>query len=111
MGRRGEARRGVFPVSFSSSLHFSSSPSLLLSKSMFDPTLPADHSPNSSVEMRGQLTALKALIDAQQAALAGTARKPDLGALSLALDDPPTSAQVQAVINQLNTLLALLTAP
>ena len=31
----------------------------------FDPTLPATGSPNSSAEMRGQLTALKALIDAQ----------------------------------------------
>ena len=84
----------------------------------FDPSLPADHSPNSSAEMRGQLTALNDKIDAQaaqiaalQAAQAATAHKPDLGALSLALDDPPTSAQVQAVINQLNTLLSLLTVP
>ena len=30
----------------------------------FDPTKPATGSPNSSAEMRGQLTALKALIDA-----------------------------------------------
>ena len=34
----------------------------------FDPTLPATGSPNSSAEMRGQLTALKALIDAQAVA-------------------------------------------
>ena len=32
----------------------------------FDPTLPAYQSPNSSAEMRGQLNALKALIDVQQ---------------------------------------------
>ena len=31
----------------------------------FDPTLPVANSPNSSAEMRAQLTALKALIDAQ----------------------------------------------
>ena len=31
---------------------------------MFDPSLPADHSPNSAVEMRGQLNGLKELIDA-----------------------------------------------
>ena len=31
---------------------------------MFDPSLPADHSPLVSAEMRAQLTALKALIDA-----------------------------------------------
>src|SRR5436190_8519972 len=30
----------------------------------FDPALPANNSPNSSAEMRAQLTALKALIDA-----------------------------------------------
>ena len=30
----------------------------------FDPTKPAANSPNSSAEMRGQLTSLKALIDA-----------------------------------------------
>jgi hypothetical protein len=30
----------------------------------FDPTKPAENSPNSSAEMRGQLTGLKALIDA-----------------------------------------------
>ena len=33
-------------------------------------TLPADHSPDSSAEMRGQLTALKALIDALQSVTA-----------------------------------------
>ena len=37
----------------------------------FDPALPAANSPNSSAEMRAQLTALKALIDAQPAAAFG----------------------------------------
>ena len=37
---------------------------------MFDPTKPANNSPNSSAEMRGQLTSLKALIDAVQSILA-----------------------------------------
>ncbi len=84
----------------------------------FDPTLPADHSPNSSAEMRGQLTALNDKIDAQaaqivalQAALAATAHKPDLGLLFIAFDDPPTRAQAEAVVSQLNTLLNLLTVP
>ncbi len=31
---------------------------------MFDPSLPADHSPNSAAQMRGQLISLKNLIDA-----------------------------------------------
>ncbi len=74
----------------------------------FDPTLPADDTPVSAPAMRDQLTALADRITALEAALAGTARNPDLGTLNLALDDPPTLAQVQAVINQLNTLLTLL---
>ena len=82
----------------------------------FDPSLPADHSPNSSAEMRGQLTALKALIDAQQAqiaalqsALSGTAQNPNLGTLNLSLDDPPNRPQVQAMLDQLNTMLNQIT--
>ena len=31
---------------------------------MFDPALPADHSPNSAAQMRGQLTGLKDISDA-----------------------------------------------
>ena len=75
----------------------------------FDPALPADDTPVSATAMRDQLTALADRITALEVALAGTARNPDLGALNLALDDPPTLAQVQAVINQLNTLLTQLT--
>ena len=40
---------------------------------MYDPTKPANGSPNSSTEMRGQLTALKALIDAIPAGPPGPA--------------------------------------
>ncbi len=36
----------------------------------FDPALPANNSPNSSAQMRGQLTSLKALIDAVQSIIA-----------------------------------------
>jgi hypothetical protein len=36
----------------------------------FDPNLPAANSPSSSAEMRGQLNALKDLIDAQAAVIA-----------------------------------------
>ena len=38
----------------------------------FDPTKPADHAPDSSAEMRAQLNALKALIDAVPAVTAAT---------------------------------------
>jgi hypothetical protein len=37
----------------------------------FDPTLPVANSPNSSAEMRAQLNALKALIDAQGSVATG----------------------------------------
>ena len=37
---------------------------------MFDPNIPANNSPNSSAQMRGQLTSLKALIDAVQSIVA-----------------------------------------
>lgn len=40
---------------------------------MFDPTKPADHSPNSAAEMRGQLTGLKDLIDALSGGISGAA--------------------------------------
>ena len=36
----------------------------------YDPTLPVNHSPIGATEMRGQLNALKALIDAQAAQIA-----------------------------------------
>lgn len=36
----------------------------------YDSSLPADHSPLSSSEMRGQLNALKTMIDAQAAQIA-----------------------------------------
>ncbi|MBL9130539.1 MAG: hypothetical protein JNG86_05030, partial [Verrucomicrobiaceae bacterium] len=49
---------------------FSQSHSLLFSKSMFDPNKPANGSPGSSAEMRGQLTSLHDLITAIQAVTA-----------------------------------------
>ena len=122
---------------------------------MFDPTKPANGSPNSSAEMRGQLTALKALIDAVPAGPAGPAGPvgpvgpaggdgppgapgaegnggpqgpmgevsqqdlvnermnhaqnptgvPDL---SLTVSDPPTMAEVQAILTKLNELMGAL---
>ena len=48
-------------------------------------------------------------IAALQAALSGTARNPNLGTLSLALDDPPTRPQVQQILDAYNALLNQLT--
>lgn len=82
----------------------------------FDPTKPADHAEIIAAELRGQFTALAALLTAQdarlaalEAALGGTAKNPNLGTLSLSLDDPPNRPQVQAILDQLNTLLNQIT--
>ena len=44
-----------------------------------------------------------------QTALAGTALNPNVGTLSLALSDPPTLAEVQAILDFLNALSQSLT--
>ncbi len=75
----------------------------------FDPTQPAANSPLSSQVIRDQLTALADRITALEAALSGTAKNPNLGTLSLSLDDPPNRPQVQAMLDQLNTLLNQIT--
>ncbi len=94
----------------------------------FDPTKPANGSPNSSAEMRAQLTALKADIDAIPAGpagpagppgevsnatlaaqIAGTAQNPNVGTFNIALSDPPTRAEVQAILDFVNALVNSLT--
>ena len=75
----------------------------------FDPTKPADGSPNSASEMRAQLTALNDRIVALEAALANTAQNPNLGPLNIALSDPPTRTEVQQMLDFLNTLLNQIT--
>ena len=77
----------------------------------FDPTKPAELTPVDAAEMRGQLNALKALIDAQQAqitalqnALAGKAARPTMGEFDPGFSDPPTYddlMQIQGCINDL----------
>jgi hypothetical protein len=137
---------------------------------MFDPTKPANHSPNSAAEMRAQLNALKALIDAVPAGpqgpagsgdfldsnrlgddgfagdacvgfgkcgreqcgyvihypgagaggerdvtnaigseLVGTARNPNsVAMLSISISNPPTQAELQAVVDKVNELIGSL---
>ncbi len=75
----------------------------------FDPTKPADGSPNSAAEMRGQLTALNDRIVALEAALANTAQNPNLGTFNIALSDPPTRPEVQAILDVLNALINQIT--
>ena len=94
----------------------------------FDPTKPETGSPNSSAEMRAQLTALKADIDAIPAGpagpagppgevsnatlaaqIAGTAQNPNVGTFNITLSDPPTRAEVQAILDFVNALVNSLT--
>lgn len=98
---------------------------------MFDPTKPADHSPNSAAEMRAQLNGLKALIDAVPAGPAGPAGPPgsqgevsqqaldsaimstainptSMTTLSINISDPPTKGEVEAILGTLNTLISAL---
>ena len=71
----------------------------------FNPNVPADHSPLSSAEMRGQFQAIQNNVDAVREVL--TFVQP----LGLTVSNPPTQAQVQAIANKLdeliNTLLAV----
>ena len=67
----------------------------------FDPTKPAASSPNSSAEMRAQLTALKALIDAIPAGPAGPAgpvgpafSSIQIGSVTTGTPGSPAGAQV-----------------
>jgi multidrug resistance efflux pump len=91
----------------------------------FDPNIPADHSQANAAQMRGQLNALKALIDAQQAtieaqralidglqtqindvrALANRcAFVPSLTILDAEFHDPPTEADLEVVRNYVNDM-------
>ena len=92
----------------------------------FDPTLPADHSPDSSAEMRGQLNALKALIDDLQNQCTDLnnqmQQRPDNGAmeadssgatlpvahLNLTVSNPPTQTEMQTIADKLDEMLVYL---
>ena len=94
----------------------------------FDPTKPANNSDLSSQEIRNQLNGLKTLIDAIPAGpagpqgpagevsnatlaaqIAGTAQNPNVGTFNIALSDPPTRAEVQAILDFVNALVNSLT--
>ena len=103
----------------------------------FDPAKPAFGSPDSSAEMREQLNALKELIDAQAAQIAGlqiqitdqTAQIASLQAnlsaafagsannilnvltLALVVSDPPSQPQVQAIADKVDQLINTLRRP
>ena len=79
----------------------------------FNANVPADHSPLSSAEMRDQFNGLKDQLDAlptsgamTSALLPQTAGNVNgVEPLNLTISDPPTQAQVQAIMYKLNELL------
>ena len=75
----------------------------------FDPTIPQNGDDIDAVEMRAQFNALNDRIVALEAALANTAQNPNLGTFNIALSDPPTRAEVQAILDVLNTLINQIT--
>jgi len=82
----------------------------------FDPTKPVEDSPLDAAEMRDQFNGLDAKIGdcATQAGLndainAGSAANCDgVAELSLTVSNPPTQAQVQALLAKLNELIGAL---
>jgi len=96
----------------------------------FDPTKPVEGTPVDAVEIRNQLNALKALIDAQAAQITALSQQlasrttiDDVNAaivansaansdsvfyLQLAPSDPPTQSDMQAIIDRLNELITAL---
>ena len=78
----------------------------------FDPTKPASNSPNSSAEMRGQLTSLNTDIQtrATQAQLAGeiggsSANSNGVATLGMSVSDPPTQSEVQTIADKIDELI------
>ena len=78
----------------------------------FNPSLPLANSQVSSSELRDQLNGLKGLIDALPTSAAMTnaivnnsAAPIGVTQLGLTVSNPPTQAQVQAIVTKLNELI------
>lgn len=81
----------------------------------FDPTKPVENSPLDAAEMRNQLNALKALIDAQQAQIADLqnqigdkASRPNLGEFDPGYSNPPVYDDLMTIQGFLNDLVTRL---
>ena len=75
-----------------------------MSTPILDPSLPADHSPLVSGEMRGQFQAIQNNFDDLRARLIA------LTPLGLTVSNPPTQAEMQAMAGQLDELINTLNA-
>jgi hypothetical protein len=82
----------------------------------YDPTKPANNAPIVSSELRDQFAGLKTLIDAKVATADLTAAIeadsagpiPGISYLSLSVSNPPTQAEVQAIADKVDELIAAL---
>ena len=85
----------------------------------FDPDLPANNSPISSSELRDQFNGLKEELETFCVPLAqyqtdyeDTARNPvTVARLDMAVSDPPTQAEVQAIADKIDELIDALKRP
>ena len=73
-----------------------------MSTPILDPSLPADNSPLSSGEMRGQFQAISGMFDDIRGKLIA------LTPLGLTVSNPPTQADVQAIADKLDELISAL---
>jgi hypothetical protein len=86
----------------------------------FDPTFPANNSLISSAELRDQFEGLNGLIEGNYSFLLGeigsavsgsAANVNAISDLPMSVSNPPTQAQVQAIVDKLNDLIAGLQRP
>ena len=85
----------------------------------FNATLPQTNAPVASAELRAQFTGLKDLIDAvptspnMASGITNQVAADLVGVtpLSLSISNPPTQAQVTAILNQLNLVISRLATP
>ena len=75
-----------------------------MSTPILDPSLPADHSPLVSGEMRGQFQAIQNSFDDLRARLIA------LTPLGLTVSNPPTQTDVQAIADKLDEMMNTLNA-
>jgi hypothetical protein len=80
-----------------------------MSSPIFDPGLPADGSLVDAGELRGQFVALEDQTTALSDRMAvQEARGIGIDPLSAPITNPPTQAQVQAVVDKINEMIASL---
>jgi hypothetical protein len=75
-----------------------------MSSPILDPSLPADNSPLSSGEMRGQFQAIQNSFEDIRGRLLAVAP------MGLTVSNPPTQAEVQAIADKLDELINTLNA-